>query len=47
VASRDFRLPYRVLETPAVSLVAVEPCGKGLPSRARLETPKPFWAEPS
>jgi hypothetical protein len=25
--------------------MAVEPSGKGLPPR--LETPKPFWAEPS
>jgi hypothetical protein len=29
------------------SLVAVEPSGKRLPSRARIETTKPFWAEPS
>ncbi|MDT7889774.1 MAG: hypothetical protein RQ885_12505 [Desulfurococcales archaeon] len=45
MASRDFHLPHRVLNTSVVSLVAVEPSGKRLPSR--LETPKPFWAMPS
>jgi hypothetical protein len=43
--SRDLHLPHRVLDTPVVSWVAVEPSGTGLPSR--VETPKPFWAEPS
>jgi len=47
VALGDFHLPHRVLDTPVVSWVAVEPSRKGLPSRARIETPKPFWAEPS
>jgi len=45
VASRDFHLPQRDLGISMGSLVAVEPSGMGLPSR--VETPKPFWAEPS
>jgi 2,4-dienoyl-CoA reductase-like NADH-dependent reductase (Old Yellow Enzyme family) len=39
VALGDFHLPHRVLDTPVVSLVAVEPSGMVLPSRIR--TPKP------
>jgi hypothetical protein len=38
-------LPHRVLDTPVVLLVAVEPSGMGLPSM--LKNPKPFWAMPS
>ncbi len=45
VASRDFHLPHRDLGISMGSWVAVEPSGMGLPSR--VETPKPFWAEPS
>jgi hypothetical protein len=44
-SSRDFHLPQRDLGISMGSLMAVEPSGTGLPSR--LETPKPFWAEPS
>jgi hypothetical protein len=33
------------MDIPMGSWVAVEPSGMGLPSR--IETPKPFWAEPS
>jgi hypothetical protein len=29
------------------SSVAIEPSGIGLPSRARIEDPKLFWADPS
>jgi len=35
------------MNIPVVSLVAVEPSGTRLSSRARLKNPKPFWAEPS
>jgi len=45
VASRGFHLPQRDMDIPMGSWVAVEPSGMGLPSR--VETPKPFWAEPS
>ena len=45
VASGDFHLPHRDLGISMSSLVAVEPSGMGLPSR--VETLKPFWAEPS
>jgi hypothetical protein len=38
-------LIHRVLDTPVVLLVAVEPSGKGLPPR--LKNTKPFWAMPS
>jgi hypothetical protein len=44
VASGGFHLPHRDLVIPIVSLVAVEPSGTMLPSRARLKNPKPFWA---
>jgi len=40
--SRDLHLPHRVLDIPMGSWVAVEPSGKGLPSRAGIENPKPF-----
>ena len=45
VASGDFHLPHRDLGISMGSWVAVEPSGMGLSSR--VETPKPFWAEPS
>jgi hypothetical protein len=41
-SSRDFHLPYRDLGISMGSLVAVEPSGKGLPSRDRPRTTKPF-----
>jgi hypothetical protein len=45
VASGDLHIPQRDLGISMGSWVAVEPSGMGLPSR--IETPKPFWAEPS
>jgi len=42
--SRDFHLSHRVLDTPVVLWVAVEPSGTGLPSRVMPRTLKPFWA---
>jgi len=47
VALGDFHLPQRDLGISMGLLVAVEPSGMELPSRARPRTPKPFWALPS